>query len=448
MSQFLFFNFQTGIPTIILVVYLSFLFYKCLCSKKYEQWRRTWSTVNIKRQYDLIHTKNKRKDASGGSRMRRHRSRRRNQDQFDPDSTSEYYSSDYENDANTSDSSAMEENDYDDDEVSKAKSARSRFHVGNEDKNSKDNCNAIDSSSDEEKQRTGGSQQRASKVRTVDEDDNENDDDEILNKIINGQKDNIDLEPCRILNATTGQRHMYQIDQIACGQYVCVTNDLSNQVNIWSLQVTGSTQLIKVIRNDVPNASIWSLCVSHDDRLLIIGYSNGLLRSIDLKSNQLSTHYADLIHPPEQLSGITSLICLKPSPTNPGVYLLLCLRVNGAADLVRLVVTKRPPQNNSSSLSFSLNFSLCASLKLHDHPITNQFYSPQSDYLLTTSQDCVLKLVKINRTIAENEYSPSSSSMSVIYEIGENVSLPPMTSMQIYENNRGKLGIIWSKILF
>jgi hypothetical protein len=46
-----------GIPTIYFIVYLLTLFYKCLCSKKYEQWRKSWSTANIKRQYKKIHSR-------------------------------------------------------------------------------------------------------------------------------------------------------------------------------------------------------------------------------------------------------------------------------------------------------------------------------------------------------------------------------------------------------
>jgi hypothetical protein len=47
-----------GIPIIILFVYVIIVLYKCLCSNKYEMWRRTWSTSNIKKQYDKIHVYN------------------------------------------------------------------------------------------------------------------------------------------------------------------------------------------------------------------------------------------------------------------------------------------------------------------------------------------------------------------------------------------------------
>ena len=44
-----------GIPVIIIFVYFLTLLYKCLCSKNYNQWRQTWSTSNIRRQYNRIH---------------------------------------------------------------------------------------------------------------------------------------------------------------------------------------------------------------------------------------------------------------------------------------------------------------------------------------------------------------------------------------------------------
>jgi hypothetical protein len=53
-----------GIPTIFLLVYFSIflyflVFYKFLCSTKYIEWRKSWSTSHIKRQYEIIHSNSK-----------------------------------------------------------------------------------------------------------------------------------------------------------------------------------------------------------------------------------------------------------------------------------------------------------------------------------------------------------------------------------------------------
>ena len=99
------------------------------------------------------------------------------------------------------------------------------------------------------------------------------------------------------------------------------------------------------------------------------------------------------------------------------------------------------------------NFSLCAQLRVHQFLLTNLCYSHECDYLLTTSQDCLLKLVKINKTYLEgtSEFSTSSISSSttsyfnekamfLIYELNStstdpNNSLTPITSMCIYNDN-------------
>ena len=46
-----------GIPTIVFIVYLSVVLYKCLCNRDYERWKKSWSTANIKREYQRIHLK-------------------------------------------------------------------------------------------------------------------------------------------------------------------------------------------------------------------------------------------------------------------------------------------------------------------------------------------------------------------------------------------------------
>jgi hypothetical protein len=120
-----------GIPTILIVVYLTILFYKCLCSKNYEQWRRSWSTSNIKEQYKIIH------------------------------------SNDYSSDEFVSDAAEEEYIDID--------------------------------------------------------------------RIINGQKDQIEMRPLKTLSFNDVSSSPYSIDLIASGNYRFVTADLNNQINVWSL---------------------------------------------------------------------------------------------------------------------------------------------------------------------------------------------------------------------
>ena len=135
-----------GIPTIIVLVYFSILFYRCLCSRNYEQWRKTWSTSNIKRQYKIIHSK-------------RNRSKNRG---FDFDKISD--EDDYENYSSKSE----------------------------------------DSDTDQENE----------------ENKNKYTDDYLINKIINGQQNEIDLEPLKLFNRKNDlneNSHKYPIELIACG---------------------------------------------------------------------------------------------------------------------------------------------------------------------------------------------------------------------------------------
>lgn len=44
-----------GFPAMVFLVYFIIIVYKCLCSQKYEQWRKKWSTQSIKRHYFSIH---------------------------------------------------------------------------------------------------------------------------------------------------------------------------------------------------------------------------------------------------------------------------------------------------------------------------------------------------------------------------------------------------------
>jgi hypothetical protein len=44
-----------GLPAIFSIVYAVIFLYKCFCSKNYEEWRSSWTTTSIKRQYYIMH---------------------------------------------------------------------------------------------------------------------------------------------------------------------------------------------------------------------------------------------------------------------------------------------------------------------------------------------------------------------------------------------------------
>jgi WD40 repeat protein len=116
--------------------------------------------------------------------------------------------------------------------------------------------------------------------------------------------------------------------------------------------------------------------------------------------------------------------------------------LDGRVDLISFSV-KCPSKQQEAAATFS--FVLLAQVYAHNWPITNMIFSHSSDYLLTTSQDCLLKLVKINKSIIENEptgaqaaLQQSEQIMHVIYELSTRRimnDLSPVTSMCIYDNS-------------
>lgn len=128
-------------------------------------------------------------------------------------------------------------------------------------------------------------------------------DEDMINKIINGKMDDIELVPFKRFNTkwdpTTSSRHEYPIDVLTCGTHIVATADLSNRVNIWSLDPPSSMRtsaipggggrltlpvgdLIKSIKLSdntmmngnggtsstaaVATTSIWSICIDPSDR--------------------------------------------------------------------------------------------------------------------------------------------------------------------------------------
>lgn len=318
-----------GIPTIFLIVYILTLLYKFLCSKKYEEWSRSWSTSNIKKQYKIIHSKQNRSQESDDS-------------------------------------------DFDEDQQSKSSSESS-------------------------------------------EDTNQNETNTVtLNKIINGQKDDIQLVPFKLINC----KHEYPLDLISTSSNLFATSDLANRINIWSLEanrVETENDLIKSIA--LNQGSIWSMTLTDDDQFILIGLADGILKIINILTNKV------LDFKSKNSSGITHLnqikSTLKQSQTNLLVQtspecLILVSRLSGFIELVDLS---------------SKNASLICTLRAHHTPITNLFYPNIGDYFLTTGQDYLLKVIKIKPL-----YQNTDKELNIMFELIEH-GQNQITSMSIDKEN-------------
>lgn len=150
-----------GIPTIYFIVYLFTLIYKFLCTKNYEQWRKTWSTANIKRQYKRIHLRTNFKNC------------------LICDNTGGLFKTDCQtcNSVKNSDSNesySSYDSDYESEKIGRNRKLSYSETSDLEIENIKLN--------------------RYTKFLNQDD---------ILNKIINGQKDDIELKPIKIFNSET-----------------------------------------------------------------------------------------------------------------------------------------------------------------------------------------------------------------------------------------------------
>ena len=307
-----------------MVVYIVILFYKCLCSKNYEQWRRKWSTVNIKRQYNLIHTKKKRKQS--------HHKK------------SECSSNDEIN----------EDDDDDDDEecvTTSCEEACSSFNSDNHEESENETMNrqgTIKKKSTENRREAfnveenedllPSNQVHSTRQQHVVKSTKYSKKDELINKIINGQKNNIDLEPYKIFNFDPLTKHAYPIDSVACGNSLFASSDLANSIRVWSLLPSNKNvtqHLIKSIDLKSQTAeSVWSMCFSYDDKFMFVGQSNGTLRAIDLSpaTNPFYALPSWIINK----NGITNLIQVKANLSTPLEigYLVLVARLDGTLELV------------------------------------------------------------------------------------------------------------------
>ena len=75
---------------------------------------------------------------------------------------------------------------------------------------------------------------------------------------------------------------------------------------------------------------------------------------------------------------------------NSSYYLTTC-RLNGYMELVKFNFAHKKEDKHAQF------FHLLSTLRVHDSPITSLAYSENGSYLMTTSQDCLLKIVKINK---------------------------------------------------
>jgi hypothetical protein len=441
-----------GIPTILLVVYLVILFYKCLCSTKYEKWRKYWSTTNIKRQYKMIHSRIKRKSKTSVRNSLSCTCSFMSKSKSEHESDCDFY-----------------------------EAGLNGYQKSNETKKKKmsDEEFSDASSLSDEGLESDDSSCSSRMSRNISKDD-------LINKIINGQKDDIELKPYKLFNSSHDtdekfsdlackwhkKNHNYPIDLIACGNYLCATSDLNNQINIWSLMSANTLMLHPSIRESAqllsflndPNdlivsiemnsntssanaspVSIWSMCLTSDDNYLLAGQSDGQLAVFDLFSDRAcsaarkscsfssNTHgithilqinktaYSNspkslLLKHLDSVEKSSSSFLLQNSTSNSNntssaslnglvndssqssdlvVYLVLCVRLNGHLELVKFNSVGKSANDQISASTFSL----VSSIRVDHTPITNLFYAYGGDYLITTSQDCLMKVVKVNKFV-------------------------------------------------
>lgn len=210
-----------GLPAIVATVYMLILLYKCLCSRNYEHWRRSWSTSNIKRQYKMIHHKKK-----------RHRRRRR-----DNSDSSSMGSSTSATDSSEYSDCLSEEDEHSSDADARHRRAKKKHSDYDTDKSEDDG---------DETTKSGGEFVTKNNCR------NDEDDLNYLERVINGKRNNVELQPLKVLNSSYREgRHEYPVDLITYGAHFVCTSDLSNRVHVWSLDSTGVDSAGNIRTNDL-----------------------------------------------------------------------------------------------------------------------------------------------------------------------------------------------------
>jgi len=318
------------------------LFYKCLCSKSYEEWLKTWSTSNIKRQYKKIHSKPKQTaDGLLSTTINKSKCRKRNVKRDYSSSSSviedEYFTSD---------------SDYESFKVVENKSSTENFS------------------------------------------DNELKLDTLLNKIINGQNYDVDLITTKSFNSrSTCFFHKYPIDLMRVGSFKCATSDINNQIFIWSLNT--SLKASQAESSQVPNfdlnlvnpngVAVWTMCITADDKYLVAGHSNGLLRVFNLEISQQEVVYNSVEScVSDENNGITHVISLNNFGNKNHHFLIVHL--NSFIQLLKYSDT---------------NFHSILSCQVHTSPITSLAHSQNSPYLITASQDMTFNLYKLTHNDSE-----------------------------------------------
>lgn len=346
-----------GIPAIFTIVYLLAILYKFLCSKNYEEWRKTWSTSNIRQKYKLIHRK---------------RTKSMNENDFFDKKCSNCYS--------------KSESECSDSEFSDEIGSKSSNHLLNLGKKTNQ--------------------------------------DDYINKIINGQKDEIDLVPFKTIDCDSELRHDYSLDLLSIGSCLFVTSDVSNQLKIWSLD----DSIYNTINMD-NCASIWSICLTDDDQFVLVGFSDGSAKFINLTTNHTIDYQSN------NSNGITDIKELKSKINKSDTFLrqnfsflneenysysfLIC-RLNGVLELIEI-------ENK--------NFNLMYKMKAHGSPITNFCYANGGDYLLTSSQDLILKIIKINcSNFNQNDKIIKQKELRIMFESIDHAD-SPITSICIDKDN-------------
>lgn len=397
-----------GIPTIILVVYLLIVLYKCLCSKKYEIWRKKWSTSSIKRQYKIIHSKMNRSPMINDAGVSLCCCNIPKQDCCDCRSDSDFERSGSKNHQSDCDSEC-------------------------EDSEADDGYFSL------KRKNSLGSDLNLNESNSIDKDD-------MLNKIINGQKNDIDLAPYKIFNSdeefrNDSLKHNYPLDLISStGSSLLASSDLSNEIKVWSLgqvESGSSNDLFKSVNLNDGNCSIWTMCLTDDDKFIFIGQSDGLIKNIDLETNQI-----ECCGDQQNLPGITHLLQIKSklnktdsfyqsqksslllqsSIINQFSYLILLSRLNGYLELVEF---------SNNGIKFLCN------LRVHNCPITNIFYANGGDYLMTTGQDLVLNIVKINTSKLKSQQFQTLNTekeLTLMFDVSEHGD-SMITSMCIDKEN-------------
>ena len=93
-------------------------------------------------------------------------------------------------------------------------------------------------------------------------------------------------------------------------------------------------------------------------------------------------------------TGITHLFQIKlnhvsKKQPSPAGYFLVAARLNGFLELIKF--------NTKKEEKFSF-YNLLDAIRVHETALTNIAYSEEGSYILTTSQDCLVKIIKVNKS--------------------------------------------------